>query len=100
MALGPTPQTEFESWGQGVYRSTPPRGANLTTFNRRSLGTLMLFAVSDVKRQWLGWYVLRTDGAKDSEIMGNLFSTYAEKASRPFRFSMPQPITVEELIGP
>ena len=65
MTTSPTPQTEFEAWGQGIYRFADDTGVN-----KRDFGTAVLFAISDVKRQWLGWYRVETARASDAALTG------------------------------
>jgi len=95
MTTRPTAQTEFEAWGQGIYRF-----ANETGVNKRDFGTIVLFAISDVKRQWLGWYKVETARASDAALMGANSKALGEKSAHPSRFETETPITVEELCGP
>ena len=95
MTTSPTPQTEFEAWGQGIYRFADDTGVN-----KRDFGTAVLFAISDVKRQWLGWYRVETARASDAALTGAGSKALGEKSSHPSRFVSETPMTVEELCGP
>jgi hypothetical protein len=97
MASGPTPQTRFEAWGEAVYRFAPdPKLYPKAT----AVGTYVIFAISDIKRQWLGWYTFNTSSAVDAAIMGYPSKTLGEKSAHPSHFMTEHPITVEELCGP
>ena len=99
MASGPTPQTHFEAWGQAVYKvTTTSKGYEA---QEHPNGLFVLFAISDAKRQWLGWYSFNTDYTQDIVQAGSpTHEVIGEKSAFSSHFTMRQPIRVDELCGP
>ena len=95
LTTGLTTATHFEAWGQAVYGvKTPipklePQG-----------GLIVLFAISDIKRQWLGWYFFNTDKVPDMILLGTTHEVLGERAAFPSHFVKRKPMQVDELCGP
>ena len=96
---GPAPGREFEVWGQAVWRFLRPRGAT-SGLHKDPHATIVLFAISDISRQWLGWYQFSTDHAPDAQVLGYVTEQSAVKSARSSRLTTSKPMTVEELLGP
>jgi hypothetical protein len=96
MASGLTPQTQFEAWGQAVYQVK----ATSKTSQGPSTGLIVLFAISDPKREWLGWYSFNTDSTPDIVLLGSTHDVLGEGSARSSHFKRQQPIQVDELCGP
>jgi hypothetical protein len=97
MASNPTPETRFEAWGESVYQVDAfgdPRVAP------RPEGFTIVFAISDLKRQWLGWYVFQSGNSIDNILLQAAHHLLGEKSVHSSHFSTDKAITVEELVGP
>jgi hypothetical protein len=111
-ASGPAATTRFHVWGQALYRIKPPivkppkvnppktNPPAVATFYRDSYR--LLFAVSDEKQQWLGWYYFGGDQAVDNINM-TIRDNHDELGAfsgGPTILHTRVPMTVEELTGP
>jgi hypothetical protein len=97
MASGPTPQTQFEAWGQAVYQV---KATSKTSYGIPSTGLIVLFAISDIKREWLGWYSFSTEFTPNIILLGSTHDVLGEGSARSSHFKRQQPIQVDELCGP
>ncbi len=96
MASGPTPERQFEAWGQAVYQVK----ATSKTYDTPSTGLIVLFAISDIKREWLGWYSFSTDFTQNIVLLGSTHDVLGEGSARSSHFKRQEPIQVDELCGP
>jgi hypothetical protein len=95
MASGPTPQTKFEAWGQAVYQVKATNKVQ-----GPSTGLIVLFAVSDINREWLGWYSFNTDAEPDIVLLGSTHEVLGEGSAQSSHFKKQKPLQVDELCGP
>jgi hypothetical protein len=96
MAPGPTPQRQFEAWGQAIYQVK----ATSKTSQGPSTGLIVLFAISDINREWLGWYSFNTDSTPDIILLGSTHDVLGEGSARSSHFKRQEPVQVDELCGP
>jgi hypothetical protein len=94
VSVGPEPETHFEAWGQAIYQMIPPQGSVQPST------TIVLFAISEVSRRWLGWYTYESDRAIDAALLHYAHELLGERSKFPSHFVARKPITVEELAGP
>jgi len=95
MSSQPEPETRFEAWGQAVYHFPP----DPTSRVKRS-GTNIIFAVSDTRRHWLGWYAFHSNEANDAQLLNSSHAVLGEQSAFSSHFRSWKPITVAELTGP
>jgi hypothetical protein len=65
MSSGLTTATHFEAWGQAVY------GVKRTQRSWNPSGLIVLFAISDTRQEWLGWYYFNTTYTTDIIALGS-----------------------------
>jgi hypothetical protein len=64
-----------------------------------SSGLFVLFAITDIKREWLGWYSFNTDFASDMVLLGSTHELVGEGTHHPMHFMTRKPIAVDGLLG-
>lgn len=95
MGSGPT-GNRFEVWGEALYAV---KATTNQPYGQPSNGFVLLFAISDINRKWLGWYSFTTDFVVDILMVGSTHELIGEGTSHPWHFMTRKPIAVDGLLG-
>jgi hypothetical protein len=96
MSSGLTTATNFVAWGQAVYGVRVKR----TQRSWNPSGLIVLFAIADKKREWLGWYYFNTTFTTDIILLGSTHEVLGEMSAEFSHFVTRKPMQVDELCGP
>jgi hypothetical protein len=97
---GPTPQTDFEAWGQALIGITNSDKITVTENRDLRRGLLALVMIADRQKQWAAWYYFSSNSEKDIQLFGDFASeVLAESPKSPSFFTTRKAMTVDQLCG-